>query len=339
MLGRHALHSALALALTLLLSATANAQLFRAYLSASGNDANPCTLPAPCRLLPAAQTAVADGGEIWLLDSANYNAATFTVTKSMTILAVPGVVGSVVAVGGPAIRVQTPNVKLALRNLVIVPLNPTAVNGIGLTTAATGASLTVDNCLIANMPQSGIQVSAAARVRITDTTIRDNGLHGVVIQNGAFATITRAKISGNAGVGVFAYLTVASIPTLVDVLDSTLDGNESGFTSFSDVVANEIYSSITNSRIVQNATGVAANAGPAGGTVVLSASNNTITHNTLVGVVAYNVGGKVVVNGNTVTQNAKGLWAAVGVVESAGNNTVRDNDLNTDGTIITFQQI
>ena len=37
-----------------LLSTTAQAQLFRSYLSSTGNDANPCTVQAPCRLLPAA---------------------------------------------------------------------------------------------------------------------------------------------------------------------------------------------------------------------------------------------------------------------------------------------
>lgn len=42
----------------------ANAQLFRAYLAVEGSDANPCTLPAPCHLLPAALNAVASGGEI-----------------------------------------------------------------------------------------------------------------------------------------------------------------------------------------------------------------------------------------------------------------------------------
>ena len=35
-------------------SIAAHAQLFRAYLSLNGSDANPCTLVAPCRLLPAA---------------------------------------------------------------------------------------------------------------------------------------------------------------------------------------------------------------------------------------------------------------------------------------------
>ena len=60
---RTILRSTLALAATLLLSATAHAQLFRAYVASDGNDANPCTLPAPCRLLPAALGAVADGGK------------------------------------------------------------------------------------------------------------------------------------------------------------------------------------------------------------------------------------------------------------------------------------
>ncbi|HWD36582.1 MAG TPA: hypothetical protein VG840_10505, partial [Casimicrobiaceae bacterium] len=59
----------------LALSATAHADagLFRSYLSLAGNDANPCTLQQPCRLLPAALAAVNAGGEIWMLDSANFN--------------------------------------------------------------------------------------------------------------------------------------------------------------------------------------------------------------------------------------------------------------------------
>jgi hypothetical protein len=79
--------------------ASAHAQVFRAYLDASGSDANPCTLAQPCRLLPAALAAVASGGEIWLLGSANYNSGPVAIGKSVTILAVPGAVGSVVALG------------------------------------------------------------------------------------------------------------------------------------------------------------------------------------------------------------------------------------------------
>ena len=95
------LRATFALAVSLLLSTTANAQIFRAYVASTGNDANPCTLPSPCRLLPAALAASADGGEIWMLDSANYNTTTVTIGKSVSILAVPGAVGSVLAIGGP----------------------------------------------------------------------------------------------------------------------------------------------------------------------------------------------------------------------------------------------
>src|SRR3954470_17809381 len=76
------------------------AQIFRAYLSINGNDANACTVAAPCRLLPAALNAVADGGEVWMLDSANFNAGTVTIAKNVAISSVPGQLGSVVAVGG-----------------------------------------------------------------------------------------------------------------------------------------------------------------------------------------------------------------------------------------------
>src|SRR5262245_55407077 len=66
--------NALALAAALLVpSLGTEAQLFRAYLASDGSDANPCTLPQPCRLLPAALAAVANGGEIWILDSAIFN--------------------------------------------------------------------------------------------------------------------------------------------------------------------------------------------------------------------------------------------------------------------------
>jgi hypothetical protein len=188
------LHCVLACAALLLFSGGAQAQLFRAYVSSAGNDGSPCTLPQPCRLLPRALTVVADGGEIWMLDSANYNTAPVNIAKSVTILAVPGALGSVLATGGDAIVISTAAVKVALRNLVIVP-QPGAGGANGINMSA-GSSLTVDNCLVANLPAFGIVVNTAAVVRITDSTIRDNAFHGMYLLGGARATVTRATISG-----------------------------------------------------------------------------------------------------------------------------------------------
>src|SRR4051812_32547241 len=139
----------IAFAFSLLFTAGAQAQLFRAYLSSTGSDANPCTVAAPCRLLPAALNAVANGGEIWILDSANFNTGTVNIAKSVSIIGVPGQIASVVALGGaPAISIATASVMVRLRNLVIATFtaNP-CPHSVEMTN---GAHLSLENCLFAN---------------------------------------------------------------------------------------------------------------------------------------------------------------------------------------------
>ena len=314
------------------LSATAHAQLFRAYLAPGGNDANPCTLPAPCRLLPAALTAVADGGEIWMLDSGNYNTGPVNITKSVTILAVPGALGSVVAAGGfGAINIATAGVKLALRNLVIVPLP--GVSGIGIY-MTNGASLTVENCLIANL-LTGIYVVGVASVRVTDTTIRDNNYYGLFLRDGSRATVTRTNISGNGSIGVDVYGVGSGTTTTADIADSTIDGNSDGVSAESQGSTAVVKVSVHDSRVIRNRfSGVRAQS-VAGASVTLSASNNIISNN-VSGILAIS-GSKVWASSNTVSGNDYGLDNggpnSQGLFESAGNNAVRNNTYDTYGTI------
>ena len=337
-------------AVMLLLSATAHAQLFRAYLAPSGNDMNACTLPAPCRLLPAALATVADGGEIWMLDSANYNTGPVNITKSVTILAVPGALGSVLATGGNAINIATAGVKVALRNLVIVPFP--GMGGTGGISMTAGAGLTVENCLIANLPQYGIYVDTAASVQITDTTIRDNGsasfpsfssFGGLSLKNGARATVKRATISGNVGGGVSVSGTGFNTTTSADIADSTVAGNGAnaggyGVAASSDSASSVVIVSIHNSRIVQNKyDGVSASSSD-GGTVTLSVSNNMISNNgtgiTAASGAIFASICKVWASGNTVSDNSTGFLTFFDAsIESAGNNAVRNNGTDTAGTI------
>ena len=214
---------ALALLAALACSAS-HAQVFRAYLSIDGNDANPCTLPAPCRLLPAALNAIVDGGEVWMLDSANYNTTTVTVGKSVTILAVPGAVGSVVAAGGPAISITASSLKVSLRNLVVVPLA-----GAGGTYGVhmTGASLlAIEEAVIANLPQNGVLVSGAGEVSITNSTIRNNLGYGVRVEEGAQGEISGTKLRNNNN-GVLALSANAALTTLT-LSDSVISGGGYG---------------------------------------------------------------------------------------------------------------
>ncbi len=305
---RKVLRSACAFATTLLLSASANAQIFRAYVASDGSDANPCTLPAPCRLLPAALAAVADGGEVWMLDSANYNTGPINITKSVSILAIPGAVGSVVATGGDAIDIATANINVTLRNLVIVPLPGTGfANGVSMTA---GASLVVDNCVVANMPNNGINVVANAKVRVTGSTIRGSGSTGIWVQGASGGT---------------AY---------ADIAESTIDGNAAqGVVIISNNATALVKASIRDSRIVQGGNhGVLAQSG-SGATVTFAVSNNIISNNGNAGIGSFGAGAKVWASGNSVSGNSTGLQNIAALFESAGDNAVRNNASNTSGII------
>ncbi len=189
-----------AVALLLLVASSAHAQLFRAYLSPTGSDSNPCTLQAPCRLLPAALAAVADFGEIWLTGSANYNTATVNIGKSVTIIAVPGAVGSVIAIGGPAIRIDTPGANVALRNVVVAQL-PGGGGTNGVEVAVAGVFVQLDRSLIANLPGSGIVVSSG-NLHVVDSVVRDNGGWGIDVGDGGSVSVATSKLVGNGSGGL-----------------------------------------------------------------------------------------------------------------------------------------
>jgi hypothetical protein len=214
-------------AVALLACSTAQAQLFRAYLSAAGSDGNPCTLTSPCRLLPAALNAVASGGEIWMLDSANYNSATVNINKSVSILAVPGVVGSIVAQnGGPAVSITASGLNVALRNLVIGPVVSAApgTDGVVLTGAST---LTIEDSLIANVPEFGIRVAGSGVLKVANTTLRSNGKFAILLTAGGSATVSSTQMLANGWGGFSAQLSTAATSTS-SISDSVISGGANG---------------------------------------------------------------------------------------------------------------
>jgi len=320
----------LALAAALLCSSIAHAQLFRAYLAIDGSDANPCTLPAPCRLLPAALAAVANGGEIWMLDSANYNTATVNITKSVKILAVPGAVGSVLAVSGPAFNIATAGVDVSLRNLVIVPL-PGGGGTVGINMTA-GNSLTVEGSLLSGLPSGGIFITGSSALKVVDTTIRVAG-YGIDVRDGARATVTRCVISASGGFAVYARGASAGTSTAISVSGSTLEGSYVGAYAYSTAATATVTLAVRDSQLDRNDYGMYAASG-AGAPVWMTASASLITGATQSGITVDGSGARVWATGNTVTANNYGLWMHNGgLFESAGNNAVRNNSANKFGTI------
>ncbi len=297
---RKVLRSAFAFVATLLLSASANALLFRAYLDSTGNDADPCTLPQPCRLLPAALAAITDGGEVWMLDSANYNSGTVTVGKSVSILAIPGAVGSVVALGGPAISITASGLTVSLRNLVIVPFPGSGgTDGVNMTGAST---LTIENSLIANIPQYGVNVIGTGTVNIMNSIIRNSGGRGVSAQNGGHVTFANSKMLGNP-VGIWAHSLTATTTTAT-ISDSFFSGGEPiiSSTDFSGAVS-QVF--VTRSTIEGAIVGLECTNNAAGGSALITVNASTIVRSGYGGFYQSGVGSVIRTMGNNqITDNS-----------------------------------
>jgi hypothetical protein len=297
-----------ALVVALLSSTVAQAQLFRAYLDPSGSDANPCTLAAPCRLLPAALTAVASGGEIWMLDSANYNTGTVTIPKAVTILAVPGAVGSIVVTGGgPGILISATGMRVVLRNLVFAPLAGAAAGTNGV--LMTGNSFVhVDKSTIAQTPGAGVRATAGG-VMVTDTTIQGTFEYGVWVTNNVSAAVASSRLLYNATGGVFANTTTAS-SAFVDVSDCVISRGAYG--ARADAALGTAVVSVTRTTISQMSNAIGASA-------------------TSPAVAEVNIGSSMVVRNTSE-------WEQVGTgseIMSLGNNQFRHNGVGL-GTKSTF---
>ena len=303
----------------------------RTFVASDGLDANTafnCSLAKPCRGFSAAQTVTDNSGEIIVLDSAGYGAV--TITKSISIIAPSGVyAGIAVFPGLDGVSIATPGISVVLRGLTI--------NGQGGDQGINmidGAKLTVENCLISNLNQNGIVVTAPAIVRVTDTTIRDNGFDGIRLQSGARGTVTRTMIRGhNIGYGIYVASDVPGSITTGDIANTTIDGNANGIFASSLNATAVVKVSLRDGRIVGNSgLGVVADSS-AGAAVTISASNNIVSNNGI-GISAFSTGTKLWASGNTVSDNTAAGWLNQGALfESAGNNAVRNNLLDISGAI------
>jgi hypothetical protein len=312
MKARSTLRGTLVVAATLLLSATAHAQLFRAYVASDGLDSNPCTLAAPCRLLPAALSAIADGGEIWMLDSANYNTATVTVGKSVSILAVPGAVGSVLAIGGPAISITASSLKVALRNLVIVPLaGGGGTNGVTMTGAST---LFIENSLIANLPVDAVVVTGTGKLKVVNTIIRNNSGYSVSLSNGAYGEIASTQMLENGYGGVVAYGNTATTTTAI-VSDSIVSGGTEGVYVSAQSASAVARAFVTRCTIAGTTWGLDSETAGVGSAVISVSSTMSVS-------------------------NFYGYYLSGGgsVIKSLGNNHITDNTSNAGVLTATLLQ-
>ena len=305
---------AAALALAVMLPVVqAQAQAIRTFVSLAGMDTNPCSITLPCRHFSAAIAATSVGGEVDALDPGAYGS--FTISHSITI---EGQGWSYVAPpnSGNAITINAPaSDSINIRGV--------SLNGVGATGTTngivfnSGASLSIQNCVIRGFTGSGIvalPAGTAPILSVSDTLVSDNANAGVNVgSGGSVLTATLSRIEGNHN--AYGVLVGNAGLLLLTIVDSVLDNNVTDgiFISNGDVTINRVTAN-------GNVNGIMVDGSTAAGSTIVTIENSTVSNN--------------VVNGITV-QSASGVIPVVTVRNSVvSNNNQNGLSSNPGGVIV-----
>jgi hypothetical protein len=274
----------------------------RTYVSGTGSDGNACTASSPCKTFQAALALTVAGGEIFVLNSANYGAV--TIDKAVTITS-EGAVAGVLATGGVAITINAGAGDVVNLRGLDLDGGKTGTSGIQF---SSGQALNIQKSAVRNFTNSGVSFAPSAGTSslfVSDTVLANNGRNGILVApsgSGAVkGALTRVVAAGNGlasnGVGIFAYGAGSSGAVSVTLTDTVANNNYYGAGAVSAAVM------IRNSTLSNNGVGIQADQGAV-----------------------------VRVGQSTVTGNAVG-WQATngGLLQSFGTNNVSGNQ--TDGTL------
>jgi hypothetical protein len=319
------------LVLSFLLPQFAHALAQRTFVASTGNDANACTLAAPCRSFGAAIAQVMPAGIVAVLDSAGYGPV--DVNMSVSIIAPEGVyAGITVAPTGfqSGVFISVGNFNVTLRGLTISGSNGDP-DGI---LAENSGTLNVDSCIISNTAR-GIYVSASGPLKLSvrDTVIRDPSQEGMIISGGSglvqgvvdHVHVDRAGASGIA----------VSSTTNVEVRNVVENSFAAGVRIVVFSMTEVGFLTVTNSLVSRNGTGgVFAFANH--GAVTLVANGNTVTSNGNAGISGSGFNGgtaTVFASRNTVTLNPVGMDGNGSAFTSVSDNAVTGNGTDVSGPI------
>jgi hypothetical protein len=237
--------------------------VIRTYVSGLGSDSNLCTAASPCATFKAALAMTLAGGEIFVLNSADYGPV--TINKAISITS-EGAAAGILATSGSAITISAGASDVVnLRGLTIDGANSGTV-GIQF---VSGKALTIQKSFVRNFTQSGISFgpAASATLFVSDTIVVNNTNNGIVLASGSGSVkgaLSRVSASGN-GVGILASGHGVSLA----VTDAVISNNSYGIGASSSAVT------VINLTASANSVGIAADQ-PA---TVVSVAQSTITGN------------------------------------------------------------
>jgi parallel beta helix pectate lyase-like protein len=262
----------------------------RVFVSGFGSNTHAGTLASPVRQIQKAMTLVDSGGEIIILDSANYNPV--TINKPVTIVAT-GVQAEIEVISGDGITVTAgASDVVILRGLTIHGLG--GAKGLNFTA---GAALHVESCVISGFGSTGILATASGQLFVKDTISRENffGLNSTA----GNLSIDHARLEGNSSVGLFVQGGKASIR------DSVASGNGNGIVAQNSGTQVNVESCL----VANNFGGIASTT-----SATVRVSNSTVTNNNtgLVNNAFMETRGNNTVRGNTTNVSGNPLTADPG---------------------------
>ena len=308
-------------------TAPACAQATRTWISGVGSDSNPCSRTAPCKTWAGAIGVTAAGGEIDALDPGGFGAV--TITQSITLDGGGGQVADVLVSGTSGIVIAAAaNDVVTIRNVRFQGLlgngsNPgsAGTNGIQINTAG---SVLVENCVIENFAQNGINntpTSGGTKLTVKNTILSNNASAGISFQpqNGrGLLEVSDSEIFGNQS-GIVAQPTIGQIASVtldqVKLTGNTQNGLVLGGAG---VVAGTMRNSVAGSNTLD---GVLANADQ----VFFTVEEFSIVANLSSGIHANSAGTNLNVTASTISGNGTGVKATSGSIVSFGNNTLNGN--------------
>jgi len=315
----------------------------RTFVASYGSDTNLCKIAAPCRTLAPAVAQTLNGGEVIVLDGAEYG--TVTITKSIAIVGPRAVYAGISVTSGAGIIVNAPGTHVRLEGLSLKGFG----GAVGLRVDAAGL-VVVERCTIEGFSDAGIRSSVGdPNILVHHTTIQDNGVGIVVdgptrivvehghldtnvgagmrIGSGAAATIANSVVAFN---GTHGLLIQPAAGTAGAAVVRTLFSENGGDAIHASAVpSTNVTLSLSTSELRRNANGLAVDA-TTGATVGVDAEDSAISDHAGAGIVASNTGGtvKFTISGNVITRNGTGVANSGALFESRGNNTFNYNGSN-----------
>lgn len=202
-----------------LTAAPASATQQRSFVASDGADTHPCTIVAPCRSFAAAIAQTDDGGEVIVRDSGGYGPV--TITKSIALIAPPGVYAGVSVFAGNGITINAPGKHVELRGLAINGQG--GDNGIGILNVA---HLRIERCVVSGMAKNGIIHTADdAEIVMLDSIVHDNvGAGFGIIASNVTANLSRVRSEHNEHDG-FDMTEMSGTGSFATVSESVALGN------------------------------------------------------------------------------------------------------------------